>query len=75
MYRSALGLITLRRQLAERHARIYRLWVTARNAYRRLHAAPVQNLAALRAARSARPRTCGAAARPQGAVGLKSRAS
>ncbi|HSY45682.1 MAG TPA: hypothetical protein VK800_06510 [Steroidobacteraceae bacterium] len=50
MNRSALGLITLRRQLAERYARIYRLWVTARNAYRRLHAAPVQNLPALRAA-------------------------
>ena len=50
MHRSALGLITLRRELAARYARIHRLWVTARNAYRRLHAAPVQDLARLRAA-------------------------
>jgi hypothetical protein len=50
MHRSALGLITLRRELAARYARIHRLWVTARNAYRRLHAAPVQDLTRLRAA-------------------------
>jgi hypothetical protein len=50
MQQSALGLITLRRELAARYARIHRLWVTARNAYRRLHAAPVQDLAQLRAA-------------------------
>ena len=48
VYPSPLAIITLRRELAERHARIHRLWVTARNAYRRLHAAPVQNLLALR---------------------------
>ncbi len=45
---SPLAIITLRRELAERYARINRLWVTARNAYRRLHDAPVQNLVALR---------------------------
>jgi hypothetical protein len=50
MQSSALALITLRRELAARYARIHRLWVTARNAYRRLHQAPVQNLAALRQA-------------------------
>ena len=50
MRQSALGLITLRRELAARYARIHRLWVTARNAYRRLHAAPVQDLRQLRAA-------------------------
>ena len=50
MHQSALGLITLRRELAARYARIHRLWVTARNAYRRLHAAPVQDLRRLRAA-------------------------
>jgi hypothetical protein len=50
MQRSALALITLRRELAARYVRIHRLWVTARNAYRRLHDAPVQNLAELRAA-------------------------
>ena|GEM_PF-921006 len=47
---SPLGRITLRRELAERHARITRLWHTARNAYRRLNEAPVQNLMAMRAA-------------------------
>lgn len=47
---SPLGVITLRRELAERHARITRLWHTARNAYRRLNEAPVQNLTAMRAA-------------------------
>ena len=50
MQRRALGLITLRRELAARYARIHRLWVSARNAYRRLHAAPVQDLTRLRAA-------------------------
>jgi hypothetical protein len=50
MHRSALALITLRRELAARYDRINRLWVTARNSYRRLHEAPVQNLSALRAA-------------------------
>lgn len=43
-----LGVITLRREVAQRYERINRLWVTARNAYRRLHEAPVQNLSALR---------------------------
>lgn len=47
---SPLGVITLRRELAERHARITRLWHSARNAYRRLNDAPVQNLNAMRAA-------------------------
>jgi len=50
MQRSALALITLRRELAARYVRIHRLWVRARNAYRRLHAAPVQDLHRLRAA-------------------------
>jgi hypothetical protein len=50
MHRSALTLITLRREFAARYARINRLWLTAHHAYRRLHQAPVQNLAALRAA-------------------------
>ena len=44
------ALITLRRELAARYARIQRLWVAARNAYRREHQAPVQNLNELRAA-------------------------
>jgi hypothetical protein len=48
MHRFAL--ITLRRELAARYARIQRLWVAARNAYRRAHEAPIQDLAALRAA-------------------------
>jgi hypothetical protein len=48
MRSSPLAIITLRRELAERYARINRLWLTARNAYRRLHDAPVQNLMALR---------------------------
>ena len=43
-----LAVITLRRETAHRYARINRLWVTARNAYRRLYEAPVQNLGALR---------------------------
>jgi hypothetical protein len=50
MRQIALDLITLRREFAARYARINRLWVTARNAYRRLHQAPVQNLDELRAA-------------------------
>jgi hypothetical protein len=48
MRSSPLAIITLRRELAERYVRINRLWLTARNAYRRLHDAPVQNLMALR---------------------------
>jgi aminoglycoside phosphotransferase len=50
MHARVFGLITLRRELAARYVRINRLWVTAHNAYRRLHAAPVQDLPALRAA-------------------------
>jgi hypothetical protein len=46
----ALAVITLRREFGARYARIERLWMSARSAYRRLHAAPVQNLAALRTA-------------------------
>lgn len=48
MQASPLGVITLRRDLAARYARINRLWLTARNAYRRLHDQPVKNLVALR---------------------------
>ena len=44
------ALITLRRELAARYARIQRLWVAARNAYRRAHQAPVQDLTQLRQA-------------------------
>ena len=44
----ALRLITLRREAAARYARIHRLWLAARNAYRRLHQEPVQNLLDLR---------------------------
>jgi hypothetical protein len=47
---SPLAVVTLRRELAARYARINRLWRTARSAYRRLHEAPVQNLGALRTA-------------------------
>jgi hypothetical protein len=43
-----LGVITLRREVAARYDRINRLWLTARNAYRRLHEAQVQDLTALR---------------------------
>jgi hypothetical protein len=50
MQPGSLGLITLRRETGARYARMHRLWVSARNLYRRLHAAPVQNIAALRAA-------------------------
>lgn len=45
---SSLTIIKLRREVAARYARIHRLWVTARNAYSRLHQAPVQDLRALR---------------------------
>ena len=48
MQASALGIITLRREVAARYARMTRLWLAAHNAYRRLHAAPVKNLSALR---------------------------
>ena len=44
------ALITLRRELAARYARIQRLWVAARNAYRRAYEAPVQDLKQLRQA-------------------------
>ena len=44
----ALAIITRRREVAARYRRITRLWHAARSAYRRLHAAPVQNLPALR---------------------------
>jgi hypothetical protein len=50
MQRNTLGVITLRRELAARYVRIHRLWVRARNAYRRLHEAPVHDLRELRAA-------------------------
>jgi hypothetical protein len=50
MLRRASGLISLRRELAARYARIQRLWLTAHNAYRRLRAARVQNLDQLRQA-------------------------
>ncbi len=45
---TVLGIITMRREVAARYARITRLWFTARNVYRRLHAAPVQDLMELR---------------------------
>jgi hypothetical protein len=48
MQASALGIITLRREVAARYARMTRLWLAARTVYRRLHAAPVKNLSALR---------------------------
>ena len=50
MQSSPLAVITLRREVAARYARIQRLWLTAHNAYRRLHEAPVQDLSALRSA-------------------------
>ena len=50
MLRPTLALITLRRELAARYVRIQRLWVAARNAYRRAHEAPVQDLRQLRQA-------------------------
>jgi hypothetical protein len=48
MQSSALSLITLRRELAERYALANRQWLAARNTYRRLHAAHVTNFVALR---------------------------
>ena len=48
MRASPLAVITLRREVAARYARIHRLWTAARKAYRRLHEAPVQDLIALR---------------------------
>jgi hypothetical protein len=48
MHSSPLAVITLRREVAARYARINRLWLTARNAYRRLHEAPVKDLMAMR---------------------------
>ena len=50
MPRPSLALISLRREFAARYARIQRLWVAARNAYRRAHQAPVQDLEELRQA-------------------------
>ena len=50
MQACALAIITRRREVAARYARITRLWHAARAAYRRLHTAPVQNLGALRQA-------------------------
>jgi hypothetical protein len=48
MQASALRLITMRREVAARYARMTRLWLAARTVYRRLNAAPVKNLSALR---------------------------
>ena len=48
MQSSALGIITLRREIAQRYERVNRLWLSAQTAYRRLNDAPVQNLHALR---------------------------
>jgi len=48
MHSSPLAIITLRREAAARYERVNRLWHAARNAYRRLHDAPVQDLLALR---------------------------
>lgn len=48
MRANALGLITLRREVAARYARMTRLWQAARRTYRRLAAARVQQLHALR---------------------------
>ena len=50
MHPCALGLITLRREIAARYARTRRLWLSARSVYRRLAAAPVVYLSALLAA-------------------------
>jgi hypothetical protein len=50
MQRATFALITLRRELAARYVRIQRLWVAARNAYRRAREAPVQDLNQLRQA-------------------------
>jgi len=43
-----LAVITLRREVAARYARMQRLWRAASKAYRRLAEAPVQDLLALR---------------------------
>lgn len=48
MQASALGIITMRREIAERYQRANRQWLGAQSAYRRLHEAPVLNLAAMR---------------------------
>lgn len=48
MHCNPLAVITLRREVAARYARIHRLWLSAGNAYRRLVKAPVQDLSALR---------------------------
>jgi hypothetical protein len=48
MQTSALAIITLRREIADRYERINRLWLSARTNYRRLNDSPVQNLMALR---------------------------
>ena len=45
-----LLVITMRREVAARYQRVTRRWLAARSAYRRLHAAPVQQLGALRRA-------------------------
>jgi hypothetical protein len=45
-----LILITMRREVAARYLRVTRQWLAARSRYRRLHAQPVKQLAALRAA-------------------------
>ena len=48
MQASALAIITMRREVAARYARMTRLWLAAHNAYRRLRAAPIKSLTALR---------------------------
>lgn len=48
MRANALGVITMRREVAARYARMTRLWLAARSAYHRLHAAPVLQLHVLR---------------------------
>jgi hypothetical protein len=48
MQSHALELITLRREVAARYARMTRRWRTARNVCRRLYDAPVPDLPALR---------------------------
>jgi hypothetical protein len=45
-----LGIITMRREVADRYERMNRQWINARTAYRRLNEAPVQNLSQLREA-------------------------
>jgi hypothetical protein len=48
MQMSPFYVLTQRRDLAARYATTTRQWLVARNTYRRLHEAPVKNLAALR---------------------------